>query len=112
MSVHERIAPPGTKSAPHVHLSVTEAFYVLDGEVEFQVAGTVFRGSPHSFVLVPPGIRHGWWSVGTAPARTLVLFGPSARFAFFQELDELTRSAAPRPDPRAIMAVSAKYGWT
>jgi uncharacterized cupin superfamily protein len=40
-SLMERTLPPGgRKPPPHIHTNCEEAFYVLDGEVEFSLGGT------------------------------------------------------------------------
>lgn len=70
-SLMERELPPsGRKPPPHIHTSCEEAFYVLDGEVEFSLDSTSFLGRPGSFVLVPGGVAHTFGNAGTTPARS------------------------------------------
>ena len=45
---------------PHTHADHTDAFYVLEGEVEFHVDGRAFRAGPGTFVAAPPGTLHGF----------------------------------------------------
>ena len=68
----------------HVHRH-TEAFYVLDGELTFEVgpereAITVAAGG---FVAVPPGLAHSYRTAGGHPARCLVIHARDGRFAEF-----------------------------
>lgn len=77
--------PAGERVAdPHVHRH-TEAFYVLEGELAFEVgaereAVTVGAGG---FVAVPPGLAHSYRTAGDGPARWLVVHAPDGGFAAF-----------------------------
>jgi quercetin dioxygenase-like cupin family protein len=77
-SLHERIAPTGARSTPHIHTRLTEAFYVLDGEFEFEIDGERIEGAPGVFIQASPGVTHAWHVVGGREAKALVMFRPSA----------------------------------
>ena len=88
-SLMERTLPPGArKPPPHIHTNCEEAFYVLDGEVEFTVGIEVVIGRRDSFVLVPGGVAHTFGNAGAAQARLLVIHAP-AMDAYFEELQTL-----------------------
>ncbi len=104
-SLMERELPPsGRKPPPHIHTSCEEAFYVLDGEVEFSLDSTSFLGRPGSFVLVPGGVAHTFGNAGTTPARLLIIHSP-AMDAYFEELQTLWSGNVPpsREDEIALM---------
>jgi quercetin dioxygenase-like cupin family protein len=104
-SLMERELPPGgRKPPPHIHTNCTEAFYVLNGEVEFSLGATTFLGRPGAFVLVPGGVAHTFGNAGTAPARLLVIHAP-AMDAYFEELQALWSGGVPpsREDETALM---------
>ena len=68
----------------HVHQH-TEAFYVLDGRLTFEVGAerekvTLGAGG---FVAVPPGVAHSYGTAGDEPARWLVVHAPDGGFAAF-----------------------------
>jgi cupin superfamily acireductone dioxygenase involved in methionine salvage len=68
----------------HVHQH-TEAFYVLEGELTFEVGAereTVTLGA-RGFVAVPPGVAHSYGTAGDKPARWLVMHAPDGGFAAF-----------------------------
>jgi mannose-6-phosphate isomerase-like protein (cupin superfamily) len=112
-SLHERHAPPGARSSPHVHHRLTEAFYLLEGRAEFVVDGESLAGGPGTFAVARPAATHAWTVAGEAPARMLVLFSPSAELAFFEDLHALVEASPDgAPDPRAYMALAEKFGWT
>ena len=52
------IAPRRHGPPAHVHAAEDDAFYVLDGELVFEVAGEEVTASTGTFVLVPPGGAH------------------------------------------------------
>ena len=65
--------------APHVHDDHVDAFYVLDGEVEFTVGKETAVKGPGTLLAAPPGARHGFRGVrGTA--RVLNFHAPDAGF--------------------------------
>jgi quercetin dioxygenase-like cupin family protein len=94
-SLMERTLPPGgRKPPPHVHRNCEEAFYVLDGEVEFSLGENTTIGRRDTFVLVPGGVAHTFGNAGATDARLLVIHSP-AMDAYFQELQELWAGAVP-----------------
>ena len=56
----------------HVQVDEDEAFYVLDGEVEFEVDGEVVVATPGTFAFVARGAAHRF-CVLTETARMLVI---------------------------------------
>jgi mannose-6-phosphate isomerase-like protein (cupin superfamily) len=110
-SLHERHLPPGgRKPPPHRHTNAQEAFFVLDGEVEFTLGTETVRGGPGTFVLVPGGPAHTFGNPGPAPARTLVLHTP-AMDQYFRELQALWSGPTP-PDRDAELALMRRHGMT
>jgi quercetin dioxygenase-like cupin family protein len=65
---------------PHTHGDHVDAFYVLDGEVEFTVGEETVVAGAGTIVAAPPGARHGFRNVGPARARLLNLHAPDAGF--------------------------------
>jgi quercetin dioxygenase-like cupin family protein len=68
----EHLLTPAANPPMHVHHHEEEAFYVLDGEIEFEVDGTVAVAVPGTFALAPAGKPH-CFRVLTPTARMLVL---------------------------------------
>jgi quercetin dioxygenase-like cupin family protein len=64
---------------PHVHDDHVDAFYVLDGEVEFTVGEETTVAGPGTLLAAPPGARHGFRGVRGA-ARVLNFHSPDAGF--------------------------------
>lgn len=69
---------------PHVH-EHTEAFYVLEGELTFQVGAerqTITIGAG-GFVATPSGVAHSFCTAGDQPARWLIIHARDGGFANF-----------------------------
>ena len=111
-SLHERTAPPGARSTPHVHHHLSESFYVLSGSFEFSVGEATTHGGAGAFVLAPSGTTHSWRVLSDEPARALVIFAPSAKHAYFEEMDALVRTSAGAADPAKLLALAERFGWT
>jgi mannose-6-phosphate isomerase-like protein (cupin superfamily) len=82
LSVTEsRYAVGQSGPGPHVHREHSDCFYVLDGDLTFELAG----GEPVSvaadaFVAVPPGVVHTFRNEGPREARFLNLHAPDCGF--------------------------------
>jgi mannose-6-phosphate isomerase-like protein (cupin superfamily) len=108
-SLMERTLPPGgRKPPPHVHTNCEEAFYVLDGEVEFTLGNETIIGRRDTFVLVPGGVAHTFGNTGAVPARLLVLHAP-AMDAYFEELQGLWSQENP-PSSEEELALMRRHG--
>jgi mannose-6-phosphate isomerase-like protein (cupin superfamily) len=72
-------------AGPHIHLAHTDAFWVLEGELAFEVgpAGDTLIVPAGGFVAVPPGVAHAFRTHGDRPARWLTIHTPDGGFAEF-----------------------------
>lgn len=109
----ELIAPVGPASPYHVHRGEDEAFYVLEGELEFISGERRLTGGPGTYVFLPRNIPHGFRVVGTSPARFLLLITPGGFEEFVVEMGQpastLTLPAPSAPDMDRLIKVAAKY---
>lgn len=105
-----RLGPAGTVDY-HIHRTMDETIFVLEGEIEFHVAKERYMRSPGSVAFVPRGIHHGFSNRGTGRARVLLLFSPSRnQDEYFRELVRLF--AAPTLDTEALRALQQRYDQT
>ena len=72
-------------AGPHIHHGHTDAFYVLEGELTFEVGpdGETVTLRQGGFVAVPPGVTHAFRTSGTGPARWLTFHAADGGFAEF-----------------------------
>ena len=61
----------------HVHPDEDDAFYILEGELTFFFGDDEATASPGTFVLVPPGIEHGFRNEAEQPVRMLNIHAPA-----------------------------------
>src|SRR5688500_7230727 len=71
-SLTEHLVTAASNPPMHVQVDEDEAFYVLEGEVEFEVDGQVVTATPGTFAFVARGAAHSF-RVLTDTARFLVI---------------------------------------
>ena len=100
---------PGFSTGDHVHGTIEEIFYVVEGEVRVRVGDRTVIGRPGDFVIVPPGVAHGFGNAGDQPAKMLLVISPAGvHEAYFEELAKLLSQPGP-PDAAAIGALRKRY---
>jgi mannose-6-phosphate isomerase-like protein (cupin superfamily) len=71
----------------HFHLHQDEWFYVMEGEVLFEVGGKRVKLGAGKSVLGPRGVPHTFVGVGEKPAHMVIAFTPAGKMeAFFREV--------------------------
>ena len=68
---------PGRELDQHVHDDEDDAFYILEGELTFLLGGETVAAPPGTFVLVPPGVEHGFRNDDGVPVRMLNIHAPA-----------------------------------
>lgn len=87
----------------HIHPHQDEWFYVIEGEVLFQLGDKRVKLGAGESVLGPRGIPHAFVGVGDKPAHMIITFTPAGMMeAFFRE------TAVPNGPPMDA-AMFAKY---
>src|SRR5690349_13638721 len=71
------MAPGREGPSAHVHDDEDDAFYILDGEIVFTVAGEEVAAPAGTFVLVPPGVLHTFANRTEVPVRILNIHAPA-----------------------------------
>jgi len=79
---------------PHTHAQQTDAFYVLEGELDFHVDGREFRGGPGTYVAAPPGTPHGFKKHDTGTARFLNIHAPGVFLDSMRKMSDPPATAA------------------
>jgi quercetin dioxygenase-like cupin family protein len=105
------VAPPMSGPPRHVHTREDELFYVLEGEIVFELDGTMHTVRPGGTVYLRRGVVHAYQNFTTSNARLLIATIPGAFSGFFVELSAATPSGE-FPDLEVLTAISEKYGIT
>jgi mannose-6-phosphate isomerase-like protein (cupin superfamily) len=115
----EHLVSSASNPPRHVHTDEDEAWYVLDGEIEFDVDGATEVARAGSFVLAPAGSTHTFRVLtGTAPMLVVTSSTGAAGGSGFECLVERagTPASAPvlpvpaPPDPVALTTIAAACG--
>ena len=61
----------------HVHHADDEAWYVLEGTLNFRVGDDEVEAPAGSGVLVPHGKAHSYWNPAAVPARYVIIMTPN-----------------------------------
>lgn len=106
-SLMENIVPKHTGAPPHYH-PWDEAYYVVEGEVDFTVDGRSERVRAGDFIYAPADVVHAYSGVSDEPARLLIFDVPAHAEALFRELHE---KVAELPRDLPIMAeIGGRHG--
>jgi mannose-6-phosphate isomerase-like protein (cupin superfamily) len=89
---------------------MTDIFYVLEGELAFDLGGEWRILGPGSFVLVPPGGVHTFANRGVAPARFLNIYQPSGNEQYLKEAVQRMVEGHPW-SPAEMAEVAARYDF-
>src|SRR3954466_10361215 len=115
-SLTEHLVTAASNPPMHVQVAEDEAFYILDGEVEFEVDGEVTVATPGTFAFVARGAAH-LFRVRTDTARMLVICSgkPSDNLEdFFLGMGQpATARVLPEPQPpdeERLTALTARTG--
>ena len=112
----EAMVYPGGGPPPHVHSREDEGFYVLEGEVAFDIDGTRRTAAPGTMLNVPIGALHSFKNETDRPAKMLIWVTPAGIEKMFQEIGTLVADSSTMPSPptqaeiERIMAVAPQYG--
>jgi quercetin dioxygenase-like cupin family protein len=108
LAVVEYVVAAGEGGPPlHVHPKHGEGFYVLDGEVTFQVRDELTTVRAGSLVYAVAGTPHTFANRGGRDARMLVLCAPAGFEEYFDRLAAAPAGdrASVLPDPADAIAV-------
>jgi mannose-6-phosphate isomerase-like protein (cupin superfamily) len=89
---HTHLLPGGPPL--HLHLNQEEWFYVMEGEVAFQVGEQRVHLHAGDSVLAPRRVPHTFSSVGTTPARMIIAFCPAGKMEQYFRDAEIARQHA------------------
>lgn len=90
-SLFEEEIPLGMGPPPHRH-PWDEAYYVLDGEIDFEIDGEPLRIRAGDFARFPANTVHAFKGASAAGARVLIFAAPGHSSEFFEDLNSEVRN--------------------
>jgi mannose-6-phosphate isomerase-like protein (cupin superfamily) len=115
LSIIEVTEQPNAVGPLHVHHREDETFWILEGDVRIEVAGTVVDAGPGDVVFGPRGVPHRY-TVGDAGCRMLFILTPGGFEMLVRDMSVPAGSRTPpppsaeEPDWEHVAAVAAAYG--
>lgn len=111
-TVLEFAVAPGFNTGDHVHSTIEEIFYVVEGRAQIRVGERLLQAQPGDFALVPPGVAHGFGSLEGGTAKLLLIISPAGvHEGYFDELAAILAKPG-APDVQAISDLRARYDTT
>jgi len=104
-------APPMSGPPRHVHSREDELFYVLEGELVFELDGERRTARTGDTVYLRRGVVHAYQNFTQSNARLLIATTPGAFSGFFVELSAATPLGG-LPSPEKLDSIAANYGIT
>ena len=115
-TLHEIRVSPNNGPPPHIHSREDESFFVLEGEVDFQIGDEKITAQPGTFIQGPRGIAHSFKNNTQLPARMLVFITPAGFENFVNEFAQPVASfdspaiPASKDEVDKLLAAAPKYG--
>jgi quercetin dioxygenase-like cupin family protein len=115
-SLSEIRVSPNNGPPPHIHSREDECFFVLEGEIDFQVGDKKITARPGTFIQGPRGIAHSFKNNTQRSARMLGFVTPAGFENFFKEFAQPVASfdspaiPASKDEVDKLLAAAPKYG--
>lgn len=94
----------------HVHQSVTETFYILEGSIQFRLDERTVNAQAGAMVLVSPGTWHTYSNPSDQPAKYLLFITPGGFEKFLEGLAQANGKGEWSDADRAMLnALAEKY---
>ena len=112
----EAIVPPGGGPPPHVHSREEEGFYILEGEITFQIGDERAVLTAGMFANMPIGTPHSFKNESEKPAKMLISVAPAGIeqmfFEFGVPLADGTTTALPptHAEIEKLLSIASRYG--
>ena len=95
VGIVEVAVPAGWPGPPLHHHAFDEAFYVLEGELTFQLGDDLATAGPGTLTFAPGGSHHTLANLSDAPARYLLVCTPGGFERYFAKLAAEAAGVAP-----------------
>ncbi len=106
--IHEITMAPGFESSHHFHQRTEQAYYVLEGELEFKLNEQTVRGQPGDLVRVPTGVSHAFSNPTKVWAKALEVHTGGGWEKMFEERAQAFPPGTPI-DRERLDAIERRY---
>ena len=114
-AMFEACVSPGGGPPPHIHRREEESFYVLEGEITFQVGDDRFVAKAGTFANMPVGSLHSFRNDTDKLARMIISVAPAGLEKMFLEVGQPVAFGQQARSPSKaeidkLLAVAPSYG--
>ena len=112
----EAIVPPGGGPPMHVHSREEEGFYILEGQITFQIGDERIVATAGVFANMPVGTPHSFTNESDKPAKMLISIAPAGLEQMFFEFGiPMPQGATTAPPPtkaeiEKLLEIAPRYG--
>jgi len=120
-AMFEACVPPGGGPPPHIHSREEESFYILEGEITFEVGDERFVATAGTFANMPVGSLHSFRNNTDKVARMIISVAPAGLEKMFLEVGQPMAFSDQVPPVSKVeidrlLAAAPRYGieikWT
>ena len=112
----EAIVPPGGGPPPHVHSREEEGFYILEGQITFQIGDERIVATAGMFANMPVGTPHSFKNESDKPAKMLISIAPAGLEQMFFEIGvpvvqgTTSSTTATKAEIEKLLEIAPRYG--
>jgi mannose-6-phosphate isomerase-like protein (cupin superfamily) len=96
---------------PHVHHTLHDVFYVLEGMLTLRLGDEAHEAPPGTFACIPPGAVHTFANRSSEPVRFLNFNTPSGFEGYMRDLAAAFAGAGGPPTPEEIGRIVSRYDY-
>ena len=98
IAVMDNVVGAGYSGPPLHHHGFDETFYVLEGELTFQLEDEIFTRKEGELAFAPRDVPHTFANLSGADARTLIVCTPAGFERYFDRMTAERAGAEPSPE--------------
>lgn len=109
-AIVDMLVPSFGGPGPHSHTEIQEAFYILDGEIEFTTEEGSYIAKKGSFINIPKGgLIHQFKNLKKNLAHMLCIVTPAGMEKMFEEIGTPVEANTFLPPPEMTTEMLAKF---
>jgi mannose-6-phosphate isomerase-like protein (cupin superfamily) len=90
---------PGGGPIPHIQTREHEGFYILEGQIIFNVDEQRIEAKPGTFVNIPPNVLHSFKNETNEIAKLIIVLAPAGMEQLFVEVGLEISDTSVKPPP-------------
>ncbi len=113
--IETKVFPSGGP-VPHIQTLEYEGFYIIEGQLIFNVDGQRIEAKPGMFINIPPNVLHSFKNETTETAKIIIVLSPAGMEQLFVEVGVEVSNNSVKPPPvdneqkQKLARLASKYG--